>query len=135
VFSAEQQGQQVVGGRVVADQLWGSLLGNHEHVDRSRVVALLRIGVCQVQADLAAAAAEAQGKLLQVERLTGLHRRVGVTGSHGCRDLVDADIRRPERGPVIVALRADPLGYLPRGHEGPARGLAIEIGSCGERVC
>ena len=134
MLPAQQQGKQVVGGGVVADQLRGGLFRRQEHVDGRGVVALLGVRAGQVEADLAAAAAQAHRKMLQVERLAGLHGCTGVAERHGGRDLVDADVRRPERGPVVVAVLAQPFSDPPRGGEGPVGGCAVEVSGSGEGV-
>ena len=134
MLAAQQQGQQVVRDGVVTDQLGSGLLGGKDHVDGGGVVALLGIRAGQVQADLAAAATEPGWKVLQIQRLAGLHGGAGVTERDGCGDLVDADVRRPERGPVVVAVLAEPLSDPPRCGEGPVSGGTVEAGRGGEHV-
>jgi len=71
MLSAHQEREQVVGRGVVAHQLRGDALGLQEHVYGGRVVALLSVGATEVDADLAAAACQANGQVLEVEGLAG----------------------------------------------------------------
>lgn len=47
---------------------------------------------------------------------------------------MDADVGKPERSPVIIAFRADPLGHMPRGGQGPGRSGPVKVGSGSKRV-
>ena len=71
-------------------------------------MALLGIRASQVQADLTAAAAKPGWKVLQVQCLAGLYGGAGVTERDRRGYLVDADVRGPKRGPVVVAILAEP---------------------------
>jgi hypothetical protein len=134
VLPAQQQREQIVGGGVVADQLRSYAFGVQEHVDGGRVVALLSVGPSKVEADLTPAARQACRKTLKLEAVAGFHRGVGVAGRYGGRDLVDANIRWAEGGPVIVAILAESIGGVLGLGEGAAGGGAVELGRGCERI-
>ena len=97
-------------------------------------MALLGIRASQVQADLAAAATEPGWKVLQVQGLAGRYGGAGIPERDSRGDLVDADVRRPERGPVVVAVLAEPFSDPPCRSQGPVSGSTVEAGRRGERV-
>src|SRR6266567_2955716 len=117
MLPAEQEREQVVRGRVVADQLWRAAFGAQEHVDCRGIVALLRISACQIQGHLTPSASEADREALKLKRLAAFHGGISVTESNCGGDLVDAHIGRSERGPVIIAVPAESVRDLLRSDE------------------
>jgi hypothetical protein len=110
--SPKQINDQLLRLLVVAENLRSHALDAGQGFDRLLVLALSSVGQCSLDVNLAAAAHKARSEPVGVDLVGDLNSAVRLVQAHRGSQRMGADVRGPEAGPRVVAIRAKTLGEV-----------------------